>query len=167
MDAIETHAPAESAGGLAPDDARRQAGAVFAKLPLAGPVLWLYLHAPSHRHLFFADAEWLVLPPLVLGQSKVYLKDDAPLAYASWAWVSNEVEQRLLKGQTRLAPADWKSGDRLWLVDLVAPFGGADDILDDLRRHAFPGRPLRGLVPTADGTGLEVREWPALGESHA
>lgn len=139
--------------------ARQQAKNVHNKLPLVGPIMWLYMHTPTYKHLFMADIEWLVLPPLILNQFKLYLKDEAPVAYASWAFVSEDVEKRLATGQLRLGPGDWKSGDRLWLIDLVAPFGGAQEILKDLREVVFPGRNIKQLMP--DAQGVRIVEWPA------
>jgi hemolysin-activating ACP:hemolysin acyltransferase len=45
-----------------------------------------------------------------------------PRAFVSWAYLSEEAETRFLRGD-RLTTQDWMSGDRLWLMDLVAPYG--------------------------------------------
>jgi hemolysin-activating ACP:hemolysin acyltransferase len=42
---------------------------------------------------------------------------------AAWADLSEAVEARLPEANPRLAPIEWKSGDRLWLINLFAPFG--------------------------------------------
>ena len=139
--------------------AAKQAKALLAKLPLLGPVVWLYMHAPSHKHLFVADIEWMLVPPMTLNQYKLYMKEEAPLAYASWAFVDEETEKRLLSGRVRLAPKEWRSGDRLWLIDLVAPFGGGKDVLKDIRDNIFPNRPIKQLLPDADGKGVRPVEW--------
>jgi cytolysin-activating lysine-acyltransferase len=141
------------------DVAAKHAKALLAKLPLLGPVVWLYMHAPSHKHLFLTDVEWMIIPPMALNQYKLYMKEEAPLAYASWAYVDEETEKRLLAGRIRLAPKDWKSGERLWLIDLVAPFGGGKDVLKDIRDNVFPTRPIKQLVPDADGKGVRPIEW--------
>ncbi len=142
--------------------AMRQAKSVMAKSPLAGPIVWLYMHSSVHKHAFITDLEWMVMPPLVLNQYKLYMKDDAPLAFASWASVDEEVEKRLLSGRIRLAPKDWKSGDRLWLIDLIAPFGGGKDVIKDLRENVFPSRTIKQLMPDADGKNVRPIEWEAV-----
>lgn len=147
--------------------AMNQAKSVLAKLPMAGPIVWLYMHSPAHKHVFITDVEWMVMPALVLNQCKLYMKDEAPLAYASWAFVDEEVEKRLLAGRMRLAPKDWKSGDRLWLIDLVAPFGGGRDVIKDLRENVFPSRTIKQLVPDADGKGAHPVEWKATKKDEA
>jgi cytolysin-activating lysine-acyltransferase len=53
------------------------------------------------------------------------------------------VEARLVSGNARLRPQDWKSGDRLWIVEAVAPFGGTDEMLKDLKAKVFPDREVR------------------------
>jgi len=139
--------------------AAKHAKALLEKLPLLGPIVWLYMHAPSHRHVFLADMEWMVIPAVTLNQYKLYMKEEAPLAYASWAFVDEETEKRLLSGRVRLAPKDWNSGDRLWLIDLVAPFGGGKDVLKDIRDNVFPSRSIKQLVPDANGKGVRAIEW--------
>lgn len=111
--------------------------ALIEKLPMMGHVVWLYSQLPTHRHFFITDLEWMLLPPLVLNQCKLYTKEDMPVAFASWAFVNEDVEQRLLAGQIRMSPNDWQSGDKLVLVDLVAPFGGAEDVMYSLKREMF------------------------------
>jgi cytolysin-activating lysine-acyltransferase len=64
---------------------------------------------------------------------------------ALWAFVNDQVEERLKSGHARLAPADWKSGDKLWLVDIMAPFGGREAMLADLKEKVFPAREVKFL----------------------
>lgn len=59
---------------------------------------------------------------------------------------SAEVEERLAAGTPRLRPQDWKSGDRLWVVEVIAPFGGADEMVKDLKAKVFAAREMNYLV---------------------
>ncbi|NFV78774.1 toxin-activating lysine-acyltransferase [Magnetospirillum aberrantis] len=107
-----------------------------------GAVAWLMGRSPAHRHLFMADLDWLVLPPLQLGQARLYHRDNQPIAYVSWGFLSEEVEARLLAGTPRLKPTDWKSGDRPWVIETVAPFAQAsalEEIVADLTKTVFGG----------------------------
>ena len=119
-----------------------QAKSVLKKLPLLGPIAWLCMNSPQHRNQFIADLEWRVMPALVLDQAKLYMRDDAPIAYASWAFLSPEAAERY-RTIGRLAPGDWKSGPEAWLIDLVAPFGGGGDVLQDLKEKVLVGRKVR------------------------
>jgi cytolysin-activating lysine-acyltransferase len=41
---------------------------------------------------------------------------------------------------------DWKSGDRLWVVEVMAPFGSADEMVKDLKAKVFAGREMKVLA---------------------
>lgn len=116
-----------------------QAKAALAKLPMLGPIMWLYARDPHKRWAFVAEQDWLLIPPLVLDQCKLYTKQEIPWAYCSWAKVSDAVHERMQSGQAKIGPAEWQSGSHHWLIDLVSPFGEADKILDDLRRTSLKG----------------------------
>jgi cytolysin-activating lysine-acyltransferase len=94
----------------------------------------LMMKSPEHGRIAVADLEWLLLPPIMLGQYKLYNSGLVPVAFAAWGLFSEAVEQRYLAGGYRLTAADWKSGDRVRLVHLVAPFGGADAVMEELNR---------------------------------
>lgn len=73
----------------------------------------------------------------------------------SWlrATVDEEVEQRLMAGGARLRPQDWKSGDRLWIVDIMAPFGADTEMIADLKAKVFADREIKVLAIGAGGKG--------------
>lgn len=145
---------------------RRPPGAGTAQVPRKGPgfgevlgdICWLMAQSPSHKHMFLADLEWLIIPALTAKQFRVLKADNKPMAYVSWAFLSEEAEARLLSGQRRLRPADWKSGDRLWVVDLVAPFGGREEVLRNLKEQNFAEQKISALRSRADGKGFEAWE---------
>jgi len=122
-------------------------------------VLWLLTQSPQHKFMFLADLEWYFLPPFRHRQFRVFHKDKAPIAFVSWAYVSEEVEERLKSGATRLKPEDWRSGENLWLIDLCVPFGGGEFILKELREKVFKGQKVKTLQPAPDGCGMAVVEW--------
>ncbi len=139
--------------------AKAQAQRVIDKLPLLGPVTWLMMQQGPGRHAFVADLEWRIMPPLVLDQAKLYLRDGMPLAFVTWALLSEPVVARYRQAPHHLAPADWRSGEQPWIVDLFAPFGGAQDVLKDLH-GTFPGKTIRQLGAMSNEQA-EVIEWPA------
>lgn len=92
----------------------------------------------------------------------MYLRDEMPVAYASWARLSPAAADRFRTAPHHLAPADWNSGDQLWLVDVLVPYGGAQDVLKDLRENVLAGQVLNQLLPI--GATARVLTWPPLGE---
>jgi cytolysin-activating lysine-acyltransferase len=108
-----------------------------------GQVVWLLMNIPVYRHLFLTDLEWMVLPPIMLSQYRLFRDGNRVVAFAAWANLSEAAEARLQEPNARLAPADWRSGDRLWLVNLFAPFGHQEAALKELEQTALAGKTFR------------------------
>ncbi len=136
---------------------------VHRKIPALGAVTWLMLQQGLTRHTLLSELEWRVMPGLVLDQAKLYLKDEAPIAFVSWAKLSEEAAQRYRQAPHHLMPSDWKSGEQVWLVDVFTPYGGAQDLLKDLREKVLPGQVIHQLVPAGAGQEARVLSWPVLG----
>jgi len=143
------------------DLARAQAQNALQKIPMLGAVTWLMLQQSPLRTSLLGDLEWRVMPPLMLGQARLFMRGDAPVGYASWALLSEEAVARWRTPPHRLALQDWKSGDQAWLVDVFTPFGGAREMLQELRETHFAGKELRQLVPMSGGVAKELL-WPPL-----
>ena len=56
-----------------------------------------------------------------------------------------------------MRPQDWKSGDRLWVVEVIAPFGKAEEIVADLKENLFPEREMKVLALRPNGR--EIRKF--------
>lgn len=102
-------------------------------------------HSQWHKFLFISDIEWLVLPPVALGQYRLLRRNGQPIAYASWACVSQEVDARLEAGNLRLRPGDWASGDQWWLIDFVVPANESEAVFTALRDQVFKDRQIKAL----------------------
>lgn len=139
----------------------QEAKASLKKLPMLGPALWLFARDERKKFTFIADQDWLVMPPLILDQCKLYMKDEIPWAFCTWAFVSDQVDERLSSSIPKIAPHEWKSGEHLWLIDVVAPFGGADEIITDLQKTNFAGKAFKALTPQPDGSFV-VENHPAV-----
>jgi cytolysin-activating lysine-acyltransferase len=68
--------------------------------------------------------------------------------------VSDEVEKNLTEGTTKLRPQDWKSGDKAWVlpkasnqnIEVIAPFGGTEEMVKDIKKKVFADRELKYLT---------------------
>lgn len=150
--AAQATAPTMASEGVASDGGRP-----LDKISAVGHAVWLMTQSPLHKHLFLTDLEWLLMPPIAAGQFRLWRKDNMPLAFASWALLTEEAEQRLIAGRAKLAPAAWTGGDRLWLMDLIAPFGGREEAVKEIKTVVFPGRTIKSLQPGPDGK-LQILE---------
>ena len=59
----------------------------------------------------------------------------------------------------KLFPAEWKSGDIIWLMDVLAPFGGAEQMLQELRMQNFKDKKIKTLQKATDGNEMAVVKW--------
>ena len=103
-----------------------------------GMVTALAMASDFHRDWFISDIDYNVVPALRVGQCKIYLDDHRqPTAFVTWALVDEESHEQLrLCGRT--PPLEkWSSGQHLWFVDAIAPFGSPFHIIRDLQRNHF------------------------------
>lgn len=110
-----------------------------------GAAAWLLSHDPVYRNVSLHSLEAAAGAPIRLGQFRIFRKEAVPFAYASWAYLSEDVETRVKTGGTGLRPDEWQSGDRLWLVDLVAPFGGLELAQEEIRETVFKNKNFQHL----------------------
>ena len=107
-----------------------------------GEAVWLLTQSPQHRDLTLADLEWLLMPPMLLGQHKLWrnVESGQPVGLALWAMASAEVGARIAgsEGLPRLTLAEWRSGQEFSLVTMVAPFGGRGEFLADIPSSTSP-----------------------------
>lgn len=128
------------------------------RLPAIGYVAWLCSQSQGHKQLFIQDMEWRLFPPVILGQYKLRIDDKVgglPTAYASWAFLSDEIEADY-RTAYKLRPGDWRSGDRLWIVDCIAPFGGALSLLEEFYFDVYRNREVKLLYPDGGGVPVET-----------
>jgi cytolysin-activating lysine-acyltransferase len=132
------------------------AGAAKKTSEVLGEIVWLMSQSPLHKQLFISDTEWLVMTPMLLQQFRLFYDKAKPVGVIFWASVSEEVEARLAAGTTRMRPQDWKSGDRLWVVEAIAPFGAAEEMVKDLKAKVFPGREIKLLAVGPKGREVKT-----------
>ena len=146
-----------AAGARPPKAAPKADAADQAQFPssagaqLVGQIVGLLTQSQAHRHLFLADLEWLIGPPMVLRQFRLFHDGKQPVAVALWASVSDEVEKELIAGRPRLRPNEWKSGDNLWLIDFIAPSvpngsKAAEALVQEMASKVFQGRRFKMRV---------------------
>lgn len=138
----------------------RQSLKILKCLPAMGPVIMLYMQSSHRRFQFIGDLEWLLLPPMVSGQCKLYMKKEYPISFISWAFLDEAAEKRLFQNGGKLRPEDWKCGDSLWIIDIVAPFGSVENMLRDFRKNEFPNQIIRLMAPDFKTGGITARELP-------
>lgn len=139
----ERELPAEQ---VRPQGASRPASVTLSHL--LGEVTWLLTQSPLHKSLQIGDLEWLVMPALAHRQFYIFREGDRPVGLATWARCDAGAEAKLEKGliepANRLTLDEWRSGEAVWLVDLVAPFATAENGHRELMLADLISGPLSG-----------------------
>lgn len=106
---------------------------------LIGEITALLMASPLHRGYQVRDIADIILPAINLNQFRIYRDSKKqPIAFITWGKLSTAVEQRYLGGDAVLSEQDLASGEHLYFMDFIAPYGHAKRVVRDLRTNVFP-----------------------------
>ncbi len=116
---------------------------------LLGEMTWLLTQSPLHRAMQIGDIEWLCMPALLKQQFYLFRDGDQPVGLALWAKCGTKAEAKLERGmiepENRLTLEEWDSGERVWLVDLIAPFATTQNKQREIMIADLISGPLKGI----------------------
>lgn len=136
-----------------------QSQLALAKLPILGPAIWLYAKDPIRKFTFIAETDFTLMPPIILDQCRLYTRTQIPFAFITWALVNDDVHTRLLSGNPKIAPHEWRGGENIWLIDIITPFGQTDETVKEAL-SLFPGKHIHGFIPVPGANPpLQVMSW--------
>jgi cytolysin-activating lysine-acyltransferase len=134
-----------------------------------GLVTALWSQASSHRHMKVGKLTQSVETAIHHGHiGFAFDNEGAPLAYWTWALLSDDVVARLLDNpRTVLHESEWTEGERLWIMDFVAPRGHVRDVVRHIRATMGPRYGTAGsLRKNQDGKVRKTSCWRYDGSSH-
>jgi cytolysin-activating lysine-acyltransferase len=155
-DLSEVASPVERGPEIQPQSNR----VVMNQQMVLAQIITLMLQSPNYRHFSLSDLEWMVFPPLKLGQvAMAEAKPDQsgsrqPLAVMFWAAVSAEVDKRIasnLSAPIRLRPDEWRSGDILWIADMIGDMNAGHMLIKNVLATTLAGRSVRVRSLDSDG----------------
>lgn len=129
-----------------------------------GAAVWLWMQLPRHRQLTIRNLDKRLLEPIRQGQYVLvgtgqHERQRDPVALLLYACLNARAESRYIKDPTAaLAPADWRSGDRLWLIEWVSPFGHSLPLRHQML-ELFARQTARSLHRHPRSNTIRVRTW--------
>lgn len=138
-------------------------GEAFSEAEVLGSTVWLWMHSPVHRDAPLNTLPILLLPAIKNSQFVLASENGKPVFFLSWAMLSEEAESRYLRNPPHcMHEADWNSGERMWILDWVAPFGHTRAISRLLWRNIFPSRWARALYHRGNDRGLRIKTFQGI-----
>lgn len=120
-----------------------------------GASVWLWMHSNKHREIPLQVLSTLLLPAIKQQQFILISEHGKPVFYLSWANMSAAAEARYIRNPSFSMPQDdWNSGDRMWVLDWVAPFGHTPVISKLIKRYLLADRCMRSLYHRGNDRGL-------------
>lgn len=144
-----------------PEEELKKRFAVSQRLSMAfGEIVSILMRSQTHKHLSLADLEWAVAPAVVTGQFSLAEAQSkangmvAPVAVVMWAFVSDEVDQRLSAAPdkpVRLSLAEWRSGNHLWVMEAIGEPRVVGSMLERLVQNEWKGHSAKIRSRNAEG----------------
>ena len=123
-----------------------------------GAATWLWMQASTRRETPVKWLSTLLLPPVAQRQFLLASEGGRPVFYLSWAHFSAAAEHRYVnESHATLTPADWNSGDRMWIVDWIAPFGHTRTMQRLLKTQLLATKWARSLYHHGAERGLRIK----------
>ena len=114
-----------------------------------GEVVKLMACTDTYRHYTIEHIERLVLPALLTGNARLYYDEDNDLAgYISYTFLTPDKEIQFIDRECLISDEDWMTTEtegNLWIMDFIAPFGGASEMCKhtyDYLAKLYQGRRL-------------------------
>lgn len=98
-----------------------------------GMVSWLWMNSQLHSNWSVKMLSINVLPAIENNQFSILFQNDIPYAFCTWAFFSDTVELKYIQDSNSLQKDDWKSGENIWFIDGLSPFGGIKHLTYFLR----------------------------------
>ena len=132
---------------------------IASRFQLLGEVVALCMNSRLHSRYAVNDLTNNLLPPLDLGQFRLYKRADQPVGLVTWAYLDEVTEARYSQQQYDLRLHDWNKGDRLWFIDFILSADIMPQIEHDLKHRLFAEHTAKALRADASGRVYKVQEY--------
>lgn len=134
-------------------------GGVYSEAELLGTAVWLWMHSDFHRKMSLHYLASYLLPAIKHGQFVMIAEEGRALAYLSWAFFDEKTEQYFLEtAGSKMSVESWLCGERMWLVDIMAPFGHLKPFSNIVRSSVLQNNIARFLYHRGIRKGICIKE---------
>jgi cytolysin-activating lysine-acyltransferase len=123
-----------------------------------GYIAGLFSNSKYHVKASIGHFMSSVIPALKHNQFKIFFNGFKPVAYVSWAMLSDEVQEKYKSGKHLLAIDEWKSGDNVWLAEFVVPYSAKDRdvVIKNLKEKILQNKTINIITRNPDGSVKSV-----------
>ena len=102
-------------------------------LRVFGEIAFLCFYSQLYREWSMQAIAKVFEPPIYLKQFQVYRARGVPRGVVTWAKLNAEAEAKHIAGGGLDDFDEWRSGDQLWIMDIMAPWGHGKAIIDNIK----------------------------------
>ncbi|WP_239113202.1 toxin-activating lysine-acyltransferase [Shimia biformata] len=115
---------------------RQRIGPTDESLLSLGKLQYLATYCPLHSKFPAVLLSRLFIPAIDNGCVRFFETAEGQVGAALiWARLGQDVVERMTLDQVPPRPEDWVSGDQLWFLDLIAPFGQGAQVARHIARN--------------------------------
>ncbi|MCP4184951.1 MAG: toxin-activating lysine-acyltransferase [Hyphomicrobiales bacterium] len=108
-------------------------------LRVMGGLIWLCQSSPLHQEYPVGALLQRVGPSFELNQYRYYWDAHrGPIGFCNWAYLSDASLGDILATGRDPEVSEWRSGENIYFVEFIAPFGHCREVVRDLREEVFP-----------------------------
>jgi len=137
-----------------------KSGGKFNEAEVLGSAVWLWIQSDTHKEISLKDLPCLLMPAIKTGQFVLAVEGGKPVFFLTWAEMDEAAEARYLDNPPEMMPLkDWNSGERIWFMDWVAPFGNTKKMYRIMTQVLFKDTYARSLYHRGYEKGIRVQDF--------
>jgi cytolysin-activating lysine-acyltransferase len=104
--------------------------------------LFLFNQSPDHRLYTLVEFNHYCLYPLIHQKARLFYKNEKPIGFVSWAWITKEegqafLDEKFVPDETTYSRPDVVSDDlELWGIEFIAPYGDTIKVMRGMMKHS-------------------------------
>jgi len=102
-------------------------------LRIYGEIAFLCFHSKLYQKWSMQAIAKVFEAPIYLKQFQVYRAKDVPRGVVTWGLLSADCERKYLSGEGLDEFDQWNSGEQLWIMDIMAPWGHGKEIIKNIK----------------------------------